>query len=338
VRVLLTGASGFIGAHIFRSLASDLSNVVVGLDSYSNYYSPHLKRMRFEALCEEHRARVINADISNQEKTNSVFEEFRPQVVVHLAAQAGVRLSPNHFDEYSRSNLFGFVNVMNAAVKCEVESVVYASSSSVYGDNASLPLTEEEGNLSPTSLYGSTKLSNEIIAATFSRRYGIRTRGLRFFTVYGPWGRPDMAYFRILSALQNRDTFYLSGDGSVKRDFTYIDDVVTLTRDLTSELKLRTSGFHDVVNLGHGSPHSMMELIETLENLSGEKLKVSKLSVEPSDVKTTHASSTYRESLIGKVPATSLVDGLIRFVQWGRDETIRPLLQEWVKSSEAWTN
>jgi UDP-glucuronate 4-epimerase len=337
VRILLTGASGFIGAHLYRELSDQESIAVLGIDSHSNYYSPHLKKLRFESLSGRSLGEIRNVDISKDNQLDALFQEFEPDIVIHLAAQAGVRLTAKYFDQYSLSNLTGFTNVITACVKFDVQSILYASSSSVYGDKAELPLRESERNLAPTSLYGATKLSNELIAATISRRYGLKTRGLRFFTVYGPWGRPDMAYFRILSALLHGDSFRLNGDGEVRRDFTFIDDVISLVEILAEDLIKKDTGYYDVVNLGGGTPYSIIELIQMLETITGRSLHLIKQVSESSDVYLTHSNSDYRQSLIGQSSFIPLVSGLTRFVEWGSDTSIRSYLQDWVKSSEAWT-
>jgi UDP-glucuronate 4-epimerase len=336
VRVLLTGAAGFIGSHLTKKWKSDESVELVALDSFSDYYSAEYKRRRWDSLVAPTPIRFEKVDISDEEQINRVFADFAPDTVVHLAAQAGVRLSPHLFGHYTKSNLMGFSNVLNASVRYSAKNFLYASSSSVYGDHCALPLSEIEQALSPTSFYGATKLSNEIIAKSFSQRYGLRTRGLRFFTVYGPWGRPDMAYFRILSAIANDTTFELNGDGSIRRDFTFIDDVVNLVIRLKSDLETRESGFGDVVNLGGGAPRSINELIGAIETCVGRSLRKTSRESEPSDVKITHASSDYREKIIGKTSFASLESGVRNIVEWGGNPDVSKYLEQWVKSSEVW--
>jgi UDP-glucuronate 4-epimerase len=336
MRVLITGAAGFIGAHLMGEMQRDSSFQVLGLDNYSEYYSRQLKEIRVRTLTDTTKRDVIEVDISDQVKVNEVFESFQPEIVIHLAAQAGVRLMQGHFDKYVSSNLTGFCNVIGAASRIGATNFVYASSSSVYGDECSLPLSEGEVSLAPASFYGATKLSNEVIAATYSRRYGLRTRGLRLFTVYGPWGRPDMAYFRIISALQGGHEFQLSGDGSVQRDFTFVDDVTEMIRELSLDLKRHRPGFADVVNLGGGSPHSILEVIGSLETMLNLSLQISHLPREASDVEVTRADSVYRESLIGKRDFVSLDGGLTKVITWSQQFTSTDYLKSWVDSSKTW--
>jgi UDP-glucuronate 4-epimerase len=338
MRVLITGAAGFIGAHLMGELQRDSSFEVLGVDNYSQYYSRQLKEVRVRTLAKVENNDVIEIDISDNQKLNAVFDSFQPEAVIHLAAQAGVRLLNGHFDQYVSSNLTGFSNVIGAASRIGASSFIYASSSSVYGDQCSLPLSEGEVSLAPASFYGATKLCNEVIAATYSRRYGLRTRGLRLFTVYGPWGRPDMAYFRIVSALQGGYEFQLSGDGSVQRDFTYIDDVISMIKELSIGLKSQEVGFSDVVNLGGGAPHSILEVIRSLETILSLPLEIIHLPKEASDVEVTRADSVYRESLIGKREFVPLDEGLAGVVNWSRQFKSTNDLRAWVESSKIWTN
>lgn len=337
MRVLITGAAGFIGAHLMGELQRDTSLEVLGVDNYAEYYSRQLKEVRLRTLSDVERNRFIEIDISDFHELNAVFDSFQPEIVIHLAAQAGVRLMNEHFDQYVSSNLTGFTNVIGATSRIGASIFIYASSSSVYGDQSSLPLSEGEFSLAPASFYGATKLCNEVIAATYSRRYGLRTRGLRLFTVYGPWGRPDMAYFRIISALQGGYEFQLLGDGSVQRDFTYVDDVISMIKELSLDLKRQELGFSDVVNLGGGTPHSILEVIRSLETLMRLPLQISHLPKEASDVEVTRADSVYRESLIGKRSFVPLDEGLASVVKWSRQLKSKDLLREWVDSSRIWT-
>jgi UDP-glucuronate 4-epimerase len=336
MRVLITGAAGFIGAHLMGELQRDSSFQVLGLDNYSKFYSRQLKEIRVRTLSDVTKSNVIEVDIGDEVKVSRVFQSFQPEIVIHLAAQAGVRLRQEHFDKYVSSNLTGFCNVIGAASRIGATDFIYASSSSVYGDECSLPLSEGEVSLAPASFYGATKLSNEVVAATYSRRYGLRTRGLRLFTVYGPWGRPDMAYFRIISALQGRYEFQLSGDGSVQRDFTFIDDVTGMIRKLSLDLKRHKPGFADVVNLGGGAPYSILEVIGSLETMLNLSLQISHHPREASDVEITRADSVYRESLIGKRDFVPLNEGLARVLHWSQQFTSTNHLKSWVDSSMSW--
>jgi UDP-glucuronate 4-epimerase len=337
-RVLVTGASGFIGAHLCASLAKKTGIELAGLDSFSNYYSVQLKRRRVDALMSNQRIDLLTVDISDEAAVDKVFIDFQPEVVVHLAAQAGIRLNVNYFSQYVNSNLTGFANILTAAVRHKTRSLLYASSSSVYGNAKNQSLPESMESLLPTSFYGATKLSNEILARSISSRNELRTRGLRFFTVYGPWGRPDMAYFRILEALLNNRTFHLNGDGSIERDFTFVSDVIEITESLLNDLELREESFSDVVNLGGGSPHSMKALIGTLERLSERNLRMELKEWEPGDVRRTESDRRYAESLLGKRNFVTLERGLDDFLAWGTNSENSHFLADWVNSSYRYTN
>jgi UDP-glucuronate 4-epimerase len=332
-RVLITGAAGFIGAHLTKALSTDDIHEIVGVDSFSDYYSTTYKKMRVDSLISNQMAQIINLDVSNSGLVDNLFQDFKPQVVIHLAAQAGVRLQTDNFSHYVESNLSGFSNILISSVRYGVESFLYASSSSVYGNAPGTLLSEDMHPLVPTSFYGATKLSNEILAKSISGRFGLKTRGLRFFTVYGPWGRPDMAYFRILESLVTGRTFQLNGDGSIERDFTFISDVVGMSVGLLEDLRSRPEGHSDVVNLGGGVPRSMKALIHTMENLYGKSLNMEVVSREPSDVNRTESDKDYLETLIGHRSFVSLEDGARSFLQWGSDLQIRPHLADWVESS-----
>lgn len=332
-RVLITGVGGFIGSHLYAKLSKSGEYELCGIDSFSNYYSVSYKYLRLESLVgrSDHEPKIV--DISNAYILESVFDEFRPQIVIHLAAQAGVRLPLDKFDSYIQSNLVGFANIMRLSSRFHVQDVLYASSSSVYGNSAQIPYSEHERNLLPTSFYGSTKLSNEVMSQPFAQLYGVRVRGLRFFTVYGPWGRPDMAYFRILAGLMTGKPFSLLGDGTVQRDFTFIDDVISLVERLLVDLSNKEQGYCDVVNVGGGNPYSILQIIEKLEQISNRRLSVISSPQDKSDIELTKSSSDYRDQLIGVHKFIPLEKGLEHFVDWGRGSKILGLLGEWVESS-----
>ena len=225
MQYLITGAAGFIGSHLCHKLSKE-GNKIIAIDNYSDYYDVGLKNYRVKDLLEPLNIDAINLDITDDIKFDDLVSKSKPDVVINLAAQAGVRLPLNETDKYVNNNLIGFSNVLRSTVKNKVPFFLYASSSSVYGDKAAIPYIESEQNLHPTSFYGATKLANELLTPTLIQNSSTAARGLRFFTVYGPWGRPDMAYFRMIANVISGAEFNFFGDGSVERDFTFIDDAV----------------------------------------------------------------------------------------------------------------
>lgn len=333
MKYLVTGAAGFIGSAVAQKIAG-LGHTVTGVDCFSDFYSPDLKNKRVEMLLTPLGVEVFRADISNKDSIREVFKNERPDVVVHLAAQAGVRLSINETDKYVTSNLVGFSNVLQAVVESKTPDFLYASSSSVYGDSAKIPYVESENNLFPNSFYGATKLSNEILAPTLIKGSQTRARGFRLFTVYGPWGRPDMAYFRIITAALNGNKFSLFGDGSVERDFTYIDDVASIIYELSLDLNSRRAGFHDIVNIGGGRPLSVNYLIKLVEEFIGKKLDISITAKNTNDSQKTMASDTYLKTLIGNNHFTELESGIRKLHEWCVSPQNYGFLTEWVESSK----
>ena len=331
MQYLITGAAGFIGSHLCHKLAKE-GNKIVAVDSYSNYYDVELKNYRVKELLEPLKIDVINLDITDDINFDDLVNKSKPDVVINLAAQAGVRLPLNETDKYVNSNLVGFSNVLRSTVKNEVPFFLYASSSSVYGDKAAIPYIESEQNLHPNSFYGATKLANELLTPTLIQNSSTAARGLRFFTVYGPWGRPDMAYFRMIANVISGAEFNFFGDGSVERDFTFIDDAVISVMKLTSELQNRKSGYSDVVNLGGGRPLSMNYLLEAVSLISKNEVKFNRLNSNSNDAKKTMSDSKYIESLIGSKPSTKLEDGIAKTIEWAMRKDISSNLNNWVKS------
>jgi UDP-glucuronate 4-epimerase len=331
MKILITGAAGFIGSALCQKLANNGHNVLA-IDNFSTYYDVSLKRARVNELLKPLKIDVIDLDISNNVKVDSLIINSNLDVVINLAAQAGVRLPTQDTDKYVQSNLVGFSNILRSTVSNKVPYFLYASSSSVYGNKAAIPYTESEQNLHPTSFYGATKLANELLTSTLVQNSATVARGLRFFTVYGPWGRPDMAYFRMIANTVSGSEFNFFGDGSVERDFTYIEDAVNSVVALINELKTRKPGYSDVVNLGGGRPLSMNYLLQTVGEISKKEVKFNRQNSNANDAIKTMSDSTYIQSLIGSKPSIKLEDGIKKTIRWAIREDIAPNLNNWVNS------
>jgi len=331
MQYLITGAAGFIGSFLCHKLAKE-GNKIIAIDNFSNYYDVGLKNNRVKELLEPLDIDVVDLDIVDDAKFDNLVSKSKPDVVINLAAQAGVRLPLKETDKYVNNNLVGFSNVLRSTVNNKVPFFLYASSSSVYGDKAAIPYIESEQNLHPTSFYGATKLANELLTPTLIQNSSTAARGLRFFTVYGPWGRPDMAYFRMIANVISGAEFNFFGGGSVERDFTFIDDAVNSVMELTTELQKRKSGYSDVVNLGGGRPLSMNYLLQTVSSISKNEVKFNRLNSNTNDAKKTMSDSKYIESLIGSKPSTKLEDGIEKTIDWAMRKDISSNLNNWVKS------
>lgn len=322
--ILVTGTAGFIGFFIAKTLL-EKGQFVVGVDNFNEYYAPALKRERNAILTEYTAFIPVECDIADRDAVQRIFRDHRPRVVCHLAAQAGVRYSLRNPHAYQKSNLEGFVNLIEEARLLPVERFVYASSSSVYGGNTKMPYSEEDPVNTPVSLYAATKRANELIAYTYHHLWGLETVGLRFFTVYGPWGRPDMAYWSFLENILHGVPIKVFNFGRNRRDFTYIDDIVAgVEAALVSD---RLNSF-EIINLGNHRPVELMEFIGTLEDLAGKDALKEMVPPQPGDVVATYADIERARSKLGFEPRTTLREGLERFVSWYLDhanlaETVR---------------
>jgi UDP-glucuronate 4-epimerase len=330
MQYLITGAAGFIGSFLCHKLAKE-GNKIIAIDNFSNYYDVGLKNNRVKELLEPLDIDIVNLDIVDDAKFDDLVSKSKPDVVINLAAQAGVRLPLKETDKYVNSNLVGFSNVLRSTVNNKVPYFLYASSSSVYGDKAAIPYIESEQNLHPNSFYGATKLANELLTPTLIQNSSTAARGLRFFTVYGPWGRPDMAYFRMIANVISGAEFNFFGDGSIERDFTFIDDAVKSVMALTTELQKRKPGYSDVVNLGGGRPLSMNYLLQTVSTISKNEVKFNRLNSNSNDAKKTMSDPKYIESLIGSKPNTKLEDGIAKTIEWALREDVSLNLNNWVR-------
>ena len=315
MKVLVTGAAGFVGSHVLTKL-KDLGIDAYGIDNFSSYYSVQYKCLRLKSLGLFLDVDVINCDISDQEKLQQVVSSINPEYIIHLAAQAGVRLKLKDSSSYISANVSGFQNII-----------------SVYGDYCPTPYKEGEISLRPKSLYGVTKLSNELFAEIQSKSTNVSFRGLRYFTVYGPWGRPDMAYFRIAAAALGQGEFTLFGDGTIKRDFTYIDDVVEKTIALFEDLTKRNEGFHDIVNIGGSRPLEMNYLIDLISRKGSHNLNIARIEESALDSRITMADNSYLQSIIGELKFTDLEEGIGNVMDWARQENIKAYLLHWIQST-----
>ena len=328
MKILVTGTAGFIGFHLAKKLL-ERGNEVIGLDNINDYYDVNLKYARLNEVGiqrEEVKEKTliqsitfsnhkfINANLEDAETMNKLFEEEQFDAVCNLAAQAGVRYSIENPHAYIQSNVVGFMNILEACRNYDVKNLSYASSSSVYGLNKSQPFKTTDKTDTPVSLYAATKKSNELMAHTYSHLYNIQTTGLRFFTVYGPWGRPDMAPMLFADAITSNRAINVFNHGKMSRDFTYIDDIV----DGIIKVIDNPSDFN-VYNIGNNAPLSLMEFIETLENALGKKAEKNYMPMQDGDVVSTYADVSGLIDDFGYKPDTKLVDGIAEFVMWYRE-------------------
>lgn len=323
---LITGVAGFIGYHMAEALLSR-DEKVVGVDNLNDYYDVALKRARLSRIGANPLFDFRKIDISDRFLVRELFNALKPTTVVHLAAQAGVRYSLTNPHAYIESNINGFLNVIEGCKKSEVQHLIYASSSSVYGGNTVLPFSEDQRVEKPLSLYGATKISNELMARVYSDLYDIPTTGLRFFTVYGPWGRPDMSLFRFTKNIVANEPIDVFNDGNHKRDFTYIDDIIKgllATLNLApsrppSESDKSNSPPYQIFNIGNSRPIELLEMIKILEDALGRKAKLNFRPRQPGDVYETHANVELLEQSTGYRPSINLETGISRFLEWYKE-------------------
>lgn len=327
MRILVTGAAGFIGAALCERLLAR-GNAVYGIDNLNDYYEVTLKEARLARLTPHAAFGFQRIDIADRVAMSELFEQERFDAVVHLAAQAGVRHSVTHPEQYIDSNLVGFGNVLEGCRAADVKHLVYASTSSVYGLNSKLPFSEEDNVDHPASLYAATKKANELMAHTYAHLYGLPCTGLRFFTVYGPWGRPDMSPFLFVRAMLAGEPIKVFNHGEMQRDFTYIDDIVEgVVRVLDrppapggrTDSPATSSAPWRVYNIGNNQPIALRRYIEVFEQCLGVKARLDLLPLQPGDVVATAADIDRLNALTGFRPSTPIEEGVRRFVEWYRD-------------------
>ena len=335
--ILVTGSAGFIGFYLSKRLLEEIKGVkVIGFDSVNDYYDVSIKEWRLDQLSKYDNFTFIRGNLADKELVNKVFNDYKPSVVVNLAAQAGVRYSIDHPDVYIESNLIGFYNILEACRYNPVEHLVYASSSSVYGGNKKVPFSTDDKVDNPISLYAATKKSNELLAHCYSKLYNIPSTGLRFFTVYGPAGRPDMAYFGFTNKLINNETIKIFNYGNCKRDFTYVDDIVEGIIRIMQGAPEKVNGEdglplppYAVYNIGNSNPENLLDFVQILQE---ELIRAGVLpndydfeshkelvAMQPGDVPITYADTSALEKDYGFKPSTSLRDGLRKFAEWYKE-------------------
>ena len=319
-KILVTGGAGFIGFHLTKRLL-DLNYEVMAIDNLNDYYDVKLKEERLRILEKNNDFSFVKLDISNKEKLKNVFEENSFDIVVNLAAQAGVRYSIDHPDSYIVSNIIGFYNVLECCRHYPVKHLLFASSSSVYGKNKKVPYSTDDKVEQPVSLYAATKKSDELLAYAYSNLYDIKVTGLRFFTVYGPYGRPDMAYFSFTKNIIDDKEIKVFNNGDMYRDFTYIDDIVEGIVKLLDKVPLEDENgvSYKIYNIGNNHPVKISKFIKILEKEIGKEAKKMYLPMQHGDVYQTYADITDLTKETGFVPKTSLEDGLSKFVKWYKE-------------------
>lgn len=326
--ILLTGAAGFIGFHLTKRLCAD-GYSVIGIDNLNDYYDPQLKLDRLAELEKHTNFTFFKLDLSDKESIFKLFEEHSPNIVLHMGAQAGVRYSLDNPYAYIDSNVTGTLAILEGCRHFNVEHLIFASSSSVYGANTKTPFDEDDPVDHPVSLYAATKKATEMMAHSYAHLYDVPCTGLRFFTVYGPWGRPDMAYFKFMDKMVKGNSIDVYNHGDMKRDFTYIDDIVEGIMQLLDKVPEANTADNTapsaakapyrIYNIGNNEPESLLDMIKTLEEESGLKAKTNMLPMQPGDVYETYASTDKLSELTGFKPHTPLREGLRHFINWYRD-------------------
>ena len=329
--IIVTGSAGFIGSSVCIKLL-ERGESIIGIDNHNDYYDPKIKEARYERLKKFPKYQHCRVDLSDQKNLEDVFKIYKPQKVVNLAAQAGVRYSMENPLAYITSNIVGFANILENCRQYKIEHLVYASTSSVYGANTKMPFSEHDSVNHPLSVYAASKKSNELMAHTYSHLYQLPTTGLRFFTVYGPWGRPDMALFKFTRSILDEKPIDVFNHGNHTRDFTYIDDIVegvikTLDNNATSNINwnsIQPDPANSIApwciyNIGNNKPVKLMDYIDALEKALGKKAKLNFLPLQPGDVPDTYANVDNLKEKFNYKPSTTVFEGVSNFVKWYKD-------------------
>ena len=310
MKILITGGAGFIGAHLAKKLIEQGHQITI-IDNFNGYYDPKLKKDRVKVLLSNKKYQLYKTDICNYQKMKLIFKKHKPDIVCHLAAMAGVRYSMENPFKYEEANVKGTLTMLELAKEFKIKGFIFASSSSVYGDNSKIPFSEDDRTDHPISPYAATKKATEGLAYCYHHNYGLRCTGLRFFTVYGPWGRPDMATFKFTKNIFENQTIELYNRGNMMRDFTYIDDIVS---GIIKAIKKNHS--FEIINLGNNKPENLKYFIKVLEHEIGKKAKKKLLPMPKGEVLKTYASITKAKKLLGFKPKTLIEQGLKEFVKW----------------------
>jgi len=317
MKILVTGASGFIGYHLSKKLLDKGYNVL-GIDNINNYYDPELKVARKNKLEKHANFLFKKIDITDRENLKKSFEHFKPQKVVNLAAQAGVRYSIENPYAYLESNLVGFINIIELCRSFDIKGLIYASSSSVYGSNKKIPFSVNHKTDNPIALYGATKKANELIANSYSHLYGLNTTGLRYFTAYGPWGRPDMAMYIFTQKILDNKPIPVFNNGKMKRDFTYINDIVNGTVSAIEK------NYHcEIFNIGNNKSEQLLDFIKLIETNLNKKATINFLPIQPGDVKESFADINYTIKKLNYSPKINIDVGIKNFIKWYKKYTVK---------------
>jgi UDP-glucuronate 4-epimerase len=315
MNVLITGVAGFIGYHLAQRLLSD-GKTIYGIDNLNDYYDVNLKKARLSQLYSQPNFSFQYLDLNDRLGISQLFHDCEFDCVIHLAAQAGVRYSLKNPHAYVDSNLNGFMNILESCRQSQIHHLVYASSSSVYGNNTKVPFSVEDNVDHPISLYAATKKANELMAHSYSHLYNLPTTGLRFFTVYGPWGRPDMAYFKFVDAIATNKSIDVYNFGKMQRDFTYIDDIIEGVVRVMHKLPQTEQAPYKLYNIGNNNPVELLTFIEVIEEAMGKTAQKNFLPIQPGDVYSTFADVDDLMQDVGFKPTTHIEQGIDRFVQW----------------------
>ncbi|MDC2978535.1 NAD-dependent epimerase/dehydratase family protein [Pelagibacteraceae bacterium] len=317
MNILITGVAGFIGYHVAKKILKN-NNKVIGIDNINNYYDVNLKKNRIKELKKNKKFFFYKVDIIQYKKLNSIIKNNQIKIIIHLAAQAGVRYSIKNPQTYFKSNLEGFFNILETSRYNKIKHLIYASTSSVYGDTKKFPLSETESTDRPLSFYAATKKSNEIMAHSYSYIYKLPSTGVRFFTVYGPFGRPDMALFKFTKNIIKNNPIELYNKGNHLRDFTYIDDIVDGIYSLINKQSQKTTPY-EIFNIGNGTPKKLLDYLKYIEKNLNKKSKIKRLPLQVGDILKTHSNINKLKKYTGYNPKTNIDNGIKKFIEWFKD-------------------